>query len=121
MTKYNNKKVTTNDGITHDSKKEAIRWMELQIMQNVGLISNLKRQVKYILIPAQYENFYDEKTGKVKKGKCLERECCYKADFVYLDCNGDFVVEDTKGFKTKDYVIKRKLMLYVHGLRIKEV
>lgn len=121
MTKYNNKKVTTNDGITHDSKKEAVRWMELQIMQNVGLISNLKRQVKYILIPAQYENFYDEKTGKVKKGKCLERECCYVADFVYLDCSGEIIVEDTKGFKTKDYIIKRKLMLHVHGLRIKEV
>lgn len=121
MSKYKNRKVTTSDGVTHDSKKEAVRWMELQIMQNVGLISNLQRQVKYILIPAQYENFYDEKTGKIKKGKCLERECSYVADFVYLDCNGEIIVEDTKGFKTKDYIIKRKLLLHVHGIRIKEV
>jgi hypothetical protein len=50
----------------------------------------------------------------------LERECSYVADFVFQE-NGKMVVEDTKGVKTKDYIIKRKLMLYVHGIRIKEV
>jgi hypothetical protein len=34
---------------------------------------------------------------------------------------GETVVEDTKGFRTKDYVIKRKLMLWVHGIKIHEV
>lgn len=57
-----------------------------------------------------------------KKGKLLERECSYIADFEYFDKQaGKMVVEDTKGFKTKDYTIKRKLMLHVHGIRIKEI
>ena len=121
MNKYFNRKAITQDGIVHDSRKEANRWIELNLLQNAGAISELKRQVKYILIPAQYENKLDLKTCKNKKGKCLERECCYIADFVYRDKDGYIRVEDTKGFRTKDYVIKRKLMLFVYGLRIKEV
>lgn len=97
---------------THASRKEHNRSMQLQIMQRAGLISGLREQVKYVLIPAQ----------RGSGGKLLERECAYIADFVYTDNEtGQTVVEDTKGFRTKEYIIKRKLMLSVHGIRIKEV
>lgn len=108
MQKYRNKKITI-DGITFDSKKEANRWMELKLLERAGEISHLARQVKYELIPSQ----------KID-GKVVERACSYVADFVYLE-NGKTVVEDTKGFKTPDYIIKRKLMLQVHGIHIREV
>jgi hypothetical protein len=55
----------------------------------------------------------------LKRGKLLEREVAYIADFVYTE-DGKRIVEDSKGFKTKDFIIKRKLMLYMHGIRIKE-
>lgn len=106
--KYNARKVRL-DGITFDSKVEAKRYAELLMLERAGAISDLKRQVEFTLIPAQ----------KID-GKCVERACKYKADFVYTE-NGKRVVEDVKGLKTKDYIIKRKLMLYVHGVRIKEV
>lgn len=106
--KYNNRKTFLN-GITFDSAKEANRYRELSLMLSAGLISDLKRQVKYILIPSQ-------KLG----GKVAERPVTYIADFVYTE-NGEVIVEDTKGVKTKDYIIKRKLMLYIYGIRIKEV
>jgi hypothetical protein len=52
----------------------------------------------------------------------VERECSYIADFVYHDVkSGNLIVEDAKGFKTEKYIIKKKLMLWVHGIRIKEV
>lgn len=115
--KYGNKKIIY-DGLTFDSLKEYRRYRELVLLQRAGQISDLQRQVKYTLIPAQYEITTDPK-GKTKK-KCIERECSYVADFIYLE-NGRAVVEDTKGFKTKEYIIKRKLMLYIHGIKIKEV
>ncbi len=102
-TKYNNKKITV-DGQVFDSKKEANRYKELRLLEKAGAIKDLRMQVKFTLIPAQR----DEATGKV-----VERECSYKADFVY--------VEDVKGFRTKEYVIKRKLMLWRYGIRIREV
>ena len=106
MNKYGNRKVTTSDGCVHDSQKEANRWMQLKLYERAKAIKDLKRQVKFQLIPKQ--------DG--------ERACDYIADFVYTDCKtGETIVEDTKGFKTKDYIIKRKLMLYVHGIKIKEV
>ena len=120
--KYYAKKTTVN-GIEFDSRKEAYRYQELLLLQRAGAIQDLQLQVKYVLIPAQYETYAKwGKTGKrLKDGKRLvERECSYVADFVYT-LNGKLVVEDTKGFRTKDYAIKRKLMLYVHGIRIKEV
>nr|DAL90270.1 MAG TPA: Endonuclease [Caudoviricetes sp.] len=110
MAKYGNKKTTLN-GMTFDSKKEARRYSELLLLERAGAIHNLQTQVKYVLIPSQR----DPVTGKV-----IERECAYKADFVYTE-NGETVVEDMKGFRTKDYIIKRKLMLKVHGIRIREV
>lgn len=118
---------TSYNGIVFDSKKEAVRYSELLLMERGGIISDLRRQVKYILIPAQYEpstEVYKKgiHKGEPKRGKLLEKECSYIADFVYYDKEkGVEVVEDTKGFRTKEYVIKRKLMLLVHGIRIKEI
>lgn len=120
--KYGSRKVTV-DGITFDSRKEAARYQELKLLERAGEIRDLKRQVKYVLIPAQraFTNEIDKK-GNFKKGKLLERECAYIADFVYIDMKtGRITVEDTKGFKTKDYIIKRKLMLHAYGIRIKEI
>lgn len=115
MTKYNNRKVKTSDGIIHDSQREANRWIELKLLERAGLIKGLQRQVKFVLIPKQVEY-----VGK--KVKVVERACEYIADFVYTDTKTEkTVVEDTKGMMTKDYVIKRKLMLYIHKIKIMEV
>ena len=115
MTKYHNQHVRTSDGIIHDSQREATRWMELNILQRAGKIKNLNRQVKFVLIPKQVEY-----VGK--KVKVVEREVSYIADFVYIDNETmKTVVEDSKGVRTKDYIIKRKLLLWVHGIRIREV
>ena len=125
-TKYFNKKTTTSDGITHDSSKEAQRWCELKLLQRAGEISNLQRQVEFELIPNQYESQPRfSKTGALLKDKVtlVERKCSYLADFVYTDKNGATIVEDTKSVatQTKDFRIKKKLMLYVHGIKIKIV
>ena len=117
--KYGNRKVTR-DGITFDSVKESRRYCELSLLEKAGKVTDLQRQVKFVLIPAQYEPDTIGVRGGVKRGKLIEREACYVADFVYAE-DGKTVVEDTKGFKTKDYIIKRKLMLHVHGIRIREV
>ena len=117
--KYHSKKVTVN-GITYDSKKEMQRHLLLLDMERRGEISDLQRQVKFVLIPAQREPDTIGSRGGVRKGKLIERECAYVADFVYSK-NGERIVEDTKGVRTKDYIIKRKLMLWVHGIRIVEV
>lgn len=112
--KYHNVRVYM-DGVTFDSVREAQRWNELKLMRMAGEITELRRQVRYELLPTQ--KVRDWKTGKMKS----ERGVSYVADFVYRDRSGEFVVEDTKGVKTKDYVIKRKLMLKVHGIQIHEV
>lgn len=122
MNKYRNRKITR-DGMTFDSIKEYRRWCELALLQKAGQVTDLQRQVKFVLIPAQYETFERYgKTGKrLKDGKrCVEKEVAYIADFVYWK-DGKQVVEDTKGFRTADYIIKRKLMLYVHNIKIKEI
>ena len=112
MNKYGAKKITDPaTGYTFDSKKEFIRWCELRLLERAGKISNLQRQVKYVLIPSQRD----------QKGKVLEREVSYVADFVYLDHSlGDVVVEDVKGYKTEVYRLKKKLLLWVHSIRVKE-
>ena len=108
--KYGAKK-TMVDGIQFDSRKESRRYAELKLLQKAGEISNLELQKKFLLIPSQ-------KIG----GRVVERECSYVADFVYTDTKtGNIVVEDTKGFRTKDYIIKRKLMRYLLGINIREV
>jgi hypothetical protein len=124
MNKYKNKKILA-DGEKFDSKKELTRYRQLQLLEKAGVIINLERQVKFELVPAQYERFERYgKTGKrLKDGrKCVEQAVNYIADFKYLDTRESLiVVEDVKGIRTKEYIIKRKLMLYIHGIKIKEV
>lgn len=108
--KYHNRKTITEDGEAFDSVKERRRWSELRFLERGGKISDLQRQVRYELIPAQYD----------KGGKLLERSCSYVADFTYK-FGEHLVVEDTKGIRTKEYIIKRKLMLERYGIRIQEV
>ena len=122
--KYGNKKIVTDDG-EFDSKKEYQRWCELKLLQRAGEITYLKRQKKFLLIPAQYETYerISEKTGNRIKDcrRCVEHECSYVADFVYFLPSGEMVVEDAKGVRTEGYIIKRKLMLQVYGIKISEV
>jgi hypothetical protein len=122
--KYSNQKVTI-DGETFDSKREAKRYCELKLLLKAKEIRDLKMQVKYLLIPAQYETYerYGKKGQRLKDGqRLLEKECAYIADFVYHDAHtGELIVEDTKGMKTKDYIIKRKLMLKEYGIKISEI
>lgn len=121
--KYHNKKVSVG-GEVFDSKKELRRYNELLLLQRAGEISDLKRQVEYELLPNQYEiKEQYSKSGKRLKDKriLLERRVCYVADFVYKTRDGETVVEDTKGIKTDKYILKRKMMLFFHGIRIKEI
>lgn len=124
LNKYNNKKVTI-DGETFDSKKEARRYSELKLLLMAGKIRDLERQVKYVLIPAQYDiqERYGKRGQRLKDGRVLlEKECAYIADFKYIDAeSGELIIEDAKGMRTKDYIIKRKLMLSVYAIRIKEI
>lgn len=108
--KYGNRK-TQLDGITFDSKMEAVRWAELKLLEKAGEISGLDRQVGFELLPSQ----------KDENGRVTERSVTYVADFVYYDKNGKLTVEDAKGMRTDVYKIKRKLMLYFKGIKIKEV
>ena len=104
----------------HASRKEHARAAQLKMWQRAGLISDLREQVPFELIPAQYAECGTDLKGKPIR-VCLERSCKYIADFVYTDNQtGKTVVEDTKGVLTDVYRIKRKLMLHVHGIRIKE-
>lgn len=123
--KYRAKKVEY-DGIQFDSQKEVLRYKELRFLCDEGIISNLRRQVKYILIPTQREPAEIDPRGGVKLGKLLEEECIYYADFVYtVNETGETVVEDVKGYKKgeayKHFAMKRKLMLFVYGIQIKEI
>lgn len=150
----------------YDSKKEYERWLELQLLQRAGEISDLRRQVEFELIPAKYDTVfvkyktvkqwlvftdpgsgtsfdtkkaaiefckskglrlkdigYITKVGPVYKVVCIEQNAVYTADFVYKDKDGNEIVEDTKSEVTRkeaDYVLRRKLMLHVHGIRILE-
>ena len=126
--KYGNRRFFK-DGENWDSAKEYNRYQELLLLQRAGQISCLARQVEYELIPQQVETTprYHKRTGERIKDhvKVLEESCKYIADFVYVDENGEIVVEDVKGYRKGEayrvFVIKRKLMLYVHGVRIREV
>ena len=105
--KYRNNKVTVN-GITFDSKKEAKRYLQLKELEASGEISNLQLQKVFTLIPSQYI-----------EGKCVERPCKYIADFCYKQ-DGKTIVEDVKGYKAKEYKLKRKMMLYLLKIQVKE-
>lgn len=121
--KYNAKKVRTEDG-SFMSKKELKRWNELKLQEEAGVISDLRKQVKFVLIPAQREPDTIGKRGGVHKGKTIEREVSYIADFVYIK-DGKQIVEDTKGLRKGNaydlFVVKRKMMLYFHGIKVQEV
>ena len=109
--KYNAVPTASSDGVMRDSKAEAKFVDDLLFRLRIGEIKDLELQKKYLLIPAQKNN-----------GKCVERACSYLADAVYWDVAlGCSVIADKKGFKTADYIIKRKLMLERHGIRILEV
>ena len=118
--KYGSRKVVV-EGIEFDSKKEANRYRELRVLQAAGRISDLQLQVPFELIPAQREPDTYGVRGGLRRGKLLEHSVVYYADFVYIDEHGNKIVEDAKGVKTDVYRIKKKLMLYVHGIKIKEV
>lgn len=125
--KYNAKSVDV-DGVQFDSKKEADRYKYLMSLQDAGEISELQLQVPFELIPAQKEERieYTKVRHLPKKvTRTVEKSVVYIADFVYNDRNGKRVVEDVKGYRRGQaysvYVLKRKLMLYIHGVRIKEV
>ena len=110
--KYRNVK-TEVDGIKFDSKKEAKRWAELRTLQKAGKLLDLSHQWKYFLIPAQTRS-----DGKKERG------VTYIADFAYVDMDGVTHVEDVKSpasRKLPAYIIKRKLLLFVHGITITEV
>ena len=111
--KYNARKIQI-QGETFDSMAEAKRWRELQWMQRGGLIKGLQRQVVYILLPKQYDEY----------GKVIERAAEYIADFVYYE-DGQLVVEDVKGYKKGSayalFALKRKLMLKLYGIRVREI
>lgn len=98
---------------SYDSRKEEKRANDLKVLEKLGEITELKEQVTFELIPSQYEVVGGKKV-------CIERGLKYIADFVYIK-NDQVVVEDTKGFKTKDYIIKRKLMLFIHKIKITEI
>ncbi len=120
--KYHSKKVTV-DGQTFDSKKEYLKFKELQLLEKAGKIKNLKRQVEYLLIPAQFGMVTDE-NGR-RKRVCLKRACSYYADFVYHDADGKLHVVDVKGYKGGGaysvFQIKSKLMLQNFGVLVEEV
>jgi len=107
--KYSNEK-TVIDGRRFDSKKEARRYMELISLQRAGHIQCLECQKRFELIPTQKDS-----TGKV-----VEHKCVYVADFCY-EMDGETIVEDVKGMKTDVYIIKRKLMLWKYGIRVREI
>lgn len=124
LRKYRNKKISYN-GQVFDSKKEYRRYRELLLLQKANQIEDLDCQTKFVLIPGQRdisEEVYKRgpKKGQPKPGNVIEKECAYYADFTYKE-KGELVVEDTKGVKTEAYKIKKKMMLYFYGIRIREV
>lgn len=100
--KYGNKKTDVN-GIGFDSKKEAKRYKELKLLLKAGKIAFLSRQVEYELNVGGTHSLV------------------YVADFVYVEDDGGLIVEDVKGFKTREYVRKKRLMKKIHGIEISEV
>lgn len=111
QSKYRNKRAKGADGTVYASKHERARYPELLLLERAGKISNIQRQVKYQLLPPQ----------RGADGKIVERGVDYIADFVYTTADGLTIVEDAKGVRTKDYIIKRKLMLYIYGIKVVEV
>ena len=97
--KYHAKK-TWMKGRVYDSKKEANRAFELELLAKYGKIQNLQKQVPFVL----QEGFVDRDGHKV-------RPIEYVCDFVYEE-NGQKIAEDSKGFRTKEFILKKKMFLY---------
>ena len=117
------------DGMEFDSKAEAKRYLQLVKLVDTGVIRDLCRQVTYTLIPQQREKPTEvyksgPRKGQFKPGRLLEREVQYVADFQYIK-DGKVIVEDVKGYTGGGayaiFQIKRKLMLFIHGIEVKEV
>jgi hypothetical protein len=108
--KYNNEP-TEVGGKRFDSRAEARRWCDLRVLERAGAIADLQTQVRYVLVPAQ-----------VSPSGLKEREVAYLADFVYRDtATAETIVEDVKGASPEVWRIKRKLMLFVHGIEVREI
>ena len=105
-----NKYRNVSDG-EFDSQKERHHFEHLRMLERVGLISNLQTQVKFELIPKQTD----------EQGKVIERAVSYIADFVHTDKEGKRIVTDVKGYRTEIYRLKKKMMLYFHGIKITEI
>lgn len=107
--KFGNTQVV-DGGIKFDSKAEHKRWQYLAMLEKAGEIRNLRLQVPFLLIPA---------TKRPSGG--FEREVKYLADFSYTTKAGEYVVEDVKGMSPDVYILKRKLMLFVFGIEVREI
>ena len=137
--KFNNKKMETPDGV-FDSKGEWQRWLILKEAEKNGQIKELRRQVKYTLIPTQYrDEIVHLKTKDKVVQRVAEREVTYTADFVYKKLKSstpfhqdmfgensridifETVVEDFKGFPNDRWPLKKAMMLYFHNIAIREV
>lgn len=107
-------KATEVDGIRFQSQREARRYGELKLLQQVGRIRDLRLQPAYPLhIVKLYRNGWPIEIATVST---------YIGDFEYTDCqSGEIVTEDAKGFKTETYRLKRKLVEAIHGITIQEV
>lgn len=105
--KYKNEPIVI-DGHKFPSKKEAGRYCQLRLLEKSGEITNLQMQIPFELQPHFRHN-----------GKMI-RAIIYIADFVYFDKNGRMHIEDTKGFKTDVYELKKKIMLF-KGYEIEEI
>lgn len=122
MRKYHNKK-TEVDGILFDSRKEADYYIKLKARLHTGQISNLQLQVPFELLPSIWKDELKHLKTKDKiVRKCMQKAVNYIADFVYTDnSTGAEVVVDVKGVKTKEYRLKKKMMLALKGIEITEV
>ena len=131
--KFNNKKIESPDGV-FDSKLEWQRWLFLKEAEKNGQIRDLKRQVKFTLIPTQYRTeIVQLKTKRKQVQRVAEREITYTADFTYrkLVVEQDYpigereywglVVEDAKGYPNDRWPLKKSMMLYFHGISVREV
>lgn len=102
---------TVVDGMKFDSKKEAKYYTNLVLLQKAGEIKSFEMQVPFILQPK----------FRTEWGTCI-REIKYVADFVIEYPDGHKEVVDVKGFRTKEYNLKKKMFLYVYrGVMFKEV
>ena len=122
MSKYNNK-ITYVDGIKFDSQKEASYYCYLRQMEKDGKIRDLRLQVEYELLPKIIGERLKQLKTKTKTVRYTKQSAVvYRADFVYIDNEtGLEEVIDVKGRKTKEYILKKKMMLALLGIEIIEV